>query len=539
MVTIAAVSLAPPRAAPARFPAGLKVLLAMSFALALLAVVRGLLPLEAISPDVLWGLQHRTNALRPARAVLWALLLLALVRQWSDGAGRDLLQFARGMTIGLIGAGLVVVWERTTFAGFANFGWSYRAVGAFSAASTAGAQLESFLAAAMPFAAVLVARRSGIGWRIAGLVAIALGIHAVAATVSRTALLGVLIGMAVLGAGVLAGRRFGSVAPRPGGLAVAAVVLVGVALAGAVALAVSGRFASIGGDLEARRAHWTLAAGMSGSDATGAILGQGYGAFPQAYFWNGPAEKRPALYSFRRDKSQSYVRVAPGTGTFLDQIVDAPAAQPLTLRARIRSAAPGAEISFALCEKWILYSRECRQVTMRTSRANDWELREVALTSPGDPAGSGVFRPTVKFALSGGSVKVPVDVTDLALVDAGGRNLLANGSFEHGGTRWFLTADDHWSWNVFNVFVEVLFEQGWLGLLAWAALLAYALALLAARACRGDAMAAASAGALVGFLIPACFDSVIDDPRMRLLLWLLVTVPLLLPARNDKTRGGR
>ncbi len=539
MVTIAAVSLAPPRSAPARFPAGLKLLVAVALALSLLALVRGLLPPEAISPDVFWGLQHHTNALRPARAVLWALLLLALVRRWSDGPESDLLQFARGMTIGLIGAGLVVVWERTTFAGFANFDWSYRAVGAFSAASTAGAQLESFIAAAMPFSAVLVVRRSGIGWRMAGLLAMALGAYAVAATVSRTAVLGVLVGVAVFAALVFTGRRRGPTSPRPGGLVVAGMVLAGLACAAAVAIVVSGRLANLGGDLEARREHWKLAVAMSGTDATGSLLGLGFGAFPETYFWNGPAEKRPALYSYRRDKLQSYVRVAPGTGTFLDQVVDASAGTALAVRARIRSAAPGAEVSFSLCEKWILYSRQCRQVAMRTSRANDWESQGAAISTPGLPAASRLFRPTVRFSVNGGSVKVPVDITDLALVDGSGRNLLANGTFKQGGTRWFLTADDHWSWNIFNLFVEVLFEQGWLGLLAFVTLLAYALTVLAARALRGDAFAAASAAALLGFLVPACFDSVIDDPRMRLLLWLLVTVPLLLPAQVEAVRGGR
>jgi len=539
MLTIAAVSLVPPRAAPSRLPAGLKALVAVALVLALLALVRGLLPLEAITADVLWGLQHSTNALRPARAVLWALLLLALVRRWSDGPECDLLQFARGMTIGLIGAGLIVAWERTTFAGFANFDWSYRAVGAFSAASTAGAQLESFIAAAMPFSAVLVARRSGFGWRMAGMVAMALGAYAVAATVSRAAVLGVLVSVAVFAALNFAGRRPGPAAPRSGGLFAAAMLLAGVALAAAAAIVVSGRLASLGGDLEARREHWKLAVEMSGTDATDALLGLGFGAFPERYFWNGPAERRPALYSFRHDKTHVYVRVAPGTGTFLDQIVEAPAGTGYRVRARIRSVAPGAEVTFALCEKWILYSRLCGRGTLRTSRANEWELQEAALMWPGDMAGSRLFRPTVKFSISGGSVKTLVDITDLALVDGSGRNLLANGTFEQRGTRWFLTADDHWSWNIFNIFVEVLFEQGWLGLFAFVTWLAYALTQLTARACRGDILAAASAAALLGLLVPACFDSVIDDPRMRLLLWLLLTVPLLLPARAARAGNGR
>ncbi len=530
MVTIAALSVVPRRDAPARYPRGLKLLLGAAAALAVLALFRGLLPFEELSPDMFWGLHRHVNALRPARAVLWAMLLLVLVRHWSEGPARDLAQLARGLTLGLIGAGLIVIWERTTFAGFLDFGWDYRAVGAFSAASTAGAQLESFLAAAMPFAALLAMRRGAWPWRVAGIAALAVGAYAVAATISRTALLGAAVGLIALAVGVIAGKRLHpalSKQLRPGLVLMAVLGTVAVV---ATAALVSGRFATAGGDLQARRAHWTLAAGISGSDAAGALLGAGFGTFPASYLWHGPMEKRPALFSYRREQGRSYVRVSPGTGTFLDQIVK-DSGSNYTLRARIRSLEPDAIISFALCEKWILYSSDCRHVSMRTARSNEWETQETRIASPAPSRQGGFFRPVIKFAVNGGSVKATVDVTDLALIDGSGNNVLANGGFSHGGTRWFLSADDNWSWNISNLFVELLFEQGWLGLLAFLWLLGYALALLANRALRGDPLAAASVGALLGFLVPACFDSVIDDPRMRLLLFLLIAVPLLLPGK--------
>ena len=133
-----------------------------------------------------------------------------------------------------------------------------------------------------------------------------------------------------------------------------------------------------------------------------------------------------------------------------------------------------------------------------------------------------------------------MDVTDLALVDADGRNLLVNGTFEGGGSRWFLTADDNWSWNISNVLVELLLRTRLAGLARLRGTHRVRVGAPAGqrmpRRCDGRRKRC-RAPWLPGF--PPGFDSVIDDPRMRLLLWLLVTVPLMLPPRDGTTRGGR
>ena len=70
--------------------------------------------------------------------------------------------------------------------------------------------------------------------------------------------------------------------------------------------------------------------------------------------------------------------------------------------------------------------------------------------------------------------------------------------------------------------------------MAFVAWLAAVLLCLFARAARGDLLAAAFFSALLGFLVPGLFDSVIDDPRMRLLLMLLLAASVLL-TRRDRT----
>jgi hypothetical protein len=149
------------------------------------------------------------------------------------------------------------------------------------------------------------------------------------------------------------------------------------------------------------------------------------------------------------------------------------------------------------------------------------------------------LRPTEKLSLSiaAGSPGV-VDVTSVRLLDAQGRDHVRNGSFASPGVYWLVSAGDQWAWNTFSLFVEVVFEQGWIALFALLVALAYVLTALGRRATDGDLVATAFAAAHAGFLIPSLFDALIDEPRMRLLLGLLVALPLLTAAdRNASARA--
>jgi hypothetical protein len=65
-----------------------------------------------------------------------------------------------------------------------------------------------------------------------------------------------------------------------------------------------------------------------------------------------------------------------------------------------------------------------------------------------------------------------IDVDNVALLDDSGRNLVRNGDFSKGMQRWFFSTDSHLAWHTKNLFVHVLFEQGWFGLGAFVVLLA-------------------------------------------------------------------
>ena len=78
-----------------------------------------------------------------------------------------------------------------------------------------------------------------------------------------------------------------------------------------------------------------------------------------------------------------------------------------------------------------------------------------------------------------------------------------------------------------NMAVQILFDQGWFGVLAWGALVLFAFSRAAIGLWRGELFTTAVLAGLTVFLVVGLFDSMIDTPRLLLLfgllLWLAAT----------------
>jgi O-antigen ligase len=95
-----------------------------------------------------------------------------------------------------------------------------------------------------------------------------------------------------------------------------------------------------------------------------------------------------------------------------------------------------------------------------------------------------------------------------------------------------VTSDVHLAWRVLNTPLQVAFEQGALGVLAW---LAFGVAALAAvvRSVGSPGATAAFAAAVAGFLAVGLFDSLLDSPRMIVLLALVAAAGAQLGQRSQ------
>ncbi len=516
-----------------RWPPWLAMLFGLFLLSAIVSIARGFVPWPSPSFLALAGYQSPLNALRVGRGLIWSCALLWLLVRTAPDPTDGQSRFALGMTLGLLGVGLIVLWERIVFTGLFNFRNEYRVAGTFSAISTAGAQIESYLAAATPFA-MLIALRSR-GWaRLVGLAALGLMLYAVASTASRSAYAGVALAAGLMTVGWLWSAESMRRKLLVGLVVPAFALLIWMLVGGSY---VTQRMADAGHDLAERKSHWALVLDLMDTNLATHVFGMGIGQYSPTFLWKAPTERRPGTFAFVRDGADSMVRLGTGHAVYVDQFVHVDGGQRYILRGRLRGQ-PNAEgiLKLALCDKWILYGLDCVDTAITASSSGAWELFSRPVVAQGLGRGPPLFRRPVKLSLYNVG-PTTIDVADLKLEDARGRNILDNGDFARGGDRWYFSADDHFPWNIFNLFVEIFFEQGWLGLASFATLLGAVLLCLAKRAFHGNLGAAAFLSSLLGYLLPGLFDSVIDDPRMRLLLILLVCASVLLTKRDGGVAG--
>ena len=546
-----------PAALPARQPWWMRFAFA-ALALSLAASsLRALWPWPGLDDNSFNNYHSAFNALRIVKGAAWAALFVVLWRRLhSHGAARGRF-FAAGMVAGLALTVVAVLVERAAFVDLADFAVDYRVTGLFSAMHKGGAFIECWLAVASAFALIWVLRpRSNWQRGIAALV-LAGSAYAMFVTYSRN-------GYAALVVVVLVTLFCAALAPRRGqnsSVLAAGLVLV---LMGAVALPVlmgsfaRERLATSAQDLAVRQAHWQDGLQLRDGSLTTALLGLGIGRYPQAHYWRSREPIRAATYSLGRDSTGPYLRLSTGARLYVEQIIEPileqipeqigerppPGRLKLSLRLRLAVQATAAGVvnpptlRVALCEKWTLTSRGCvgatATVAVATEKADGWQTVEVTLNPAALPPARDGLQPPLKLALLTPELAA-VDVADIRLTSPTGEPMLHNGGFADGLDHWFFSTDVDPPWQLHSLPLTVLVEQGWVGVLAWLAVLAVALTCAVRLARQGRAEVIAAPAALAGFLVCGALNTLIDAPRF---LWLLLVL-LWLCTRGGRPAGGR
>lgn len=509
----------------------------LALTLTISALRGGLLPLSLPDVNAFTNYYSPYNALRAGKGALWALLLFGLIRRF-EADGRDIRGlFAGGMVVGLAGIVAVVVWERAVFPGLFNFADVYRVTGPFSQMHTGGADIEVYLTAAVPFVVLLVMIRT-LWARLVGILLFPAATYALMVTFSRAGYAGYGIALAGACLVILLSPRKG---PEPGappvhanhakGLGVFALsrwaLPVGLlALAVVVALPIySGSFAQerlsqVRADLAVRQAHWADTLAMRDSGLASTLFGMGFGRFPERHYWRS-SEPRAASYRLESEAGNVFLRLGAGLSLYMEQLVTVQPHRDYVLHLALRSSQP-VTLSASLCEKWLLTSGRCVFGTA-ASEGRQWEEHQIRLASGEVGAGSGLLHAPVKLSLQNTSA-ASLDLDNVRLLNEDGADLTDNGGFSRALDRWFFSVDDDLPWHVWSMPVAILFEQGVIGLLAFAVMLLLGVWRTGRRARQGDIMAGCFLASLLGVLFIGSVDSIIDSPRFLLLLLLLCRV---------------
>jgi O-Antigen ligase len=528
----------PSLAAPGLFNRTTQWLITLYYGLYGMSVLRGLWPFPALDANAFNNYYSHYNALRLAKGWFWALLLLPALRQTLTRYRNAASYWCYGVLLGLTGVIAIAIGERLLFTGLWDFSSDYRIHALFSSMHTGGGHIESYLMLSLPFMAMLFYKPSAWHWGL-GLGLLLGGIYTLLVTFSRGGYISFTLGMMVLVASLMYRQIYHQVFNKRYGLALLLLCLlvVGLGVVGFKGKLIQQRFSLFTEDKAIRSYHWQDAINMMEEDSLTRILGMGVGSYPRTYFWHNNEHVIPATYKIDTDNNNPYLSLRAGDALFMGQYIKIAPNQSYRVQMAIRATAADATLSVALCEKSLLYAIRCQDGVLQPKLTSTWQVLHINLASGNlgtVPVGlwAGGWPRPLQFSLRNASTNGQLLAIDnIALLDSQGHTLLANGDFTASTDHWFFGTEKHHPWHVLNIWVHVLFDQGYLGLVVFILLLSLAFVNLIKNLTQ-HLFAAIFLSALCGFLLVSWVDSPFDAPRLSLLFSLTLFWALLAPNRQ-------
>lgn len=290
-----------------------------------------------------------------------------------------------------------------------------------------------------------------------------------------------------------------------------------------------------------RLAHWRHGLELP-SGTMEWLAGVGLGRLPGRYASSIPGEEFPGAAAVATDeRGRAAVRLSgPPTqaslgGLFaLTQRVALQGGGAYRLSLDVRADAP-TDIAVDLCEQHLLYALECqgRFVRLRAD-VGRWQRHDVLLDGPDLSPGPSYAPRLGVLSLAVTEAGASVLIARASLLAPGdGRELLTNQDFSRGLAHWWPIAQHYFlPWHIDNLWLELLIEQGIVGLTVVGLLVTVTLArLFAARNTPFD-IAPFLAASTFGLLFVGCVSSVVDVPRVAFVWFLLLFTALALTARR-------
>jgi hypothetical protein len=499
----------------------------------LVSMLIGLLPLQPIDANAFSTYWSSYNSLRVAKGLFWALVLMLLLRwflPWPTRHAQQLL--TSGILLGLVSVILIGLRERWQFAGLFDLASDYRITASFSSMHTGGSHIEAYLVMAIPFLWLAITRNRRVDVLLFGILVFLAAVYLTTATIARGGVFALVTGLAVLVIGSYRSYQ------TTGKVRAWQLILPIVLLLGASTVVIIGlggkyfqqRLTRVEQDTQTRLTHWSNALAMMDDDPMTQVLGMGLGTFPITYLYQGPADRQPATYRYETEAGNQFLRLGSGGTLYMAQRVAIHNQHSYTLSMELRSQDSRARLQVPVCEKHLLNSFRCQWQEIHFPAGDQqWHHIEIRIDSGDVGSGNWFTRRPVELSLYNPVVPTIVDIDNIRLEDGYGTNLIHNGDFSEGGDYWFFKTHEHLPWHIKNLWVQVLFEQGWLGLLSFCLLLFLLFKRLITAMWIGNMFATTLLASVTSFLVVGLTGSPFDAPRLATLFFTL----LLLGAFQD------
>lgn len=502
----------------------------------LVSLLVGLFPLQPLDANAFSAYWSHYNSLRLAKGLIWGLMFYGLFRAQQDQAA-SLTSLSIGMALGVLGVSLWAIWEQALFAGAANTA-DYRVTAGFSSMHTGGGHIETYLAIGLPFVWGLFFRLRNPLYRACAGGAFLLGTYALFFTVSRGGVIALAVALMVLIPGTWRAHR--RQASRQGGIVVPLIlglVTLVVMVAGLSSDFWKQRIAQTGTDAGIRFDHWSEVLAVRDSGVVTALFGQGLGSLPATNLATQLPDKAGS-YRYVSDGGNTWLALNSAGTLYMAQRVAPHPGQSLRLELSVRAPRSQTGLEASLCEKILFNSLRCQWMKVDFESGTERWQNYTHMFNSGE-VGSGNFltRRPVQFSFYNTTPGTVVEIDNVRLLDEQGENLLKNGNFTRGGDFWFFKSGDHLFWHAKNLGVHLLFEQGWLGVILFSLILMLALLRLARSAVRGELAATVVLASTAAWSILGGVDSLIDAPRIALLVYGTLFIGAAWGARQRTPTG--
>lgn len=304
------------------------------------------------------------------------------------------------------------------------------------------------------------------------------------------------------------------------------------------------RFSTSSKDLDGRFDHWNLSMSMLQTPLDFGF-GKGLGRYPANYFFAIPDSKFPGTYQIIKEGEGAWLSLVGARHPMsfgdifrVSQRLDFRSSGPFEVTLKVR-ARTDVVIHAEVCEKHLLYPGGCvvGSTVIKDSRGL-WQPAQIRLVGE-SLTGGPWYAPRIKmFSIGIYNQSGSAEIDDVVLNSLSGENLLVNGEFANEMQQWFFSSDrDHMPWHAKNILVNVLFDQGFCGLVLFSLLTICALWRLNLGKAREHELAPYLSAAIIGFLVVGAFDSLTDVPRLALFYYLLLLYSL--SAVSCTTQGSR
>jgi hypothetical protein len=186
LITVATCALRRRIGRPVRLAPVAALLLGLFALIFIVSLGIGILPLEPLDANAFANYYSKYNGLRIGKSLLWAVVLLWLIRgDMGDNAQSLNTYWVPGMLAGLCGVVFIALWERLAFPGLTNFSEEYRVTSTFGSMHVGGGAIDGYLALALPFTLVWLSETKSLVKVSIAAMLLALGSYTVLATFSR------------------------------------------------------------------------------------------------------------------------------------------------------------------------------------------------------------------------------------------------------------------------------------------------------------------------------------------------------------------